>query len=79
MKAIQEIAHGANLGNLKSQPPFQARVTREQLNILRTLASDGLEQDQGFDILGIRATALALFEFEIGGDEVWDFKRTQSA
>ena len=39
----------------------------------------GLEQNQGFDILGFRATALALLELEIGGNAVGKFERAERA
>ena len=77
MKAAQETSHGTDLGKLEPQTPFQAAVATQQLNVLRTIPTDGLEQNQRFDIFGLRAAALALLESEIGGDQVGDFERTK--
>jgi len=62
MKAVQETSHRTDLGKLEPQTAFQALVAGQQLNVLRTITTDRLEQNQRFDIFGFRATALALLE-----------------
>src|SRR5437588_9067627 len=74
MKSLQETTHGTDLGKLEPQTSFQALVAGEQLDVLGTIAPEGLKQNQGFDIFGLRATTLALLEFEIGGDQVRNFE-----
>src|ERR1043166_111267 len=79
MKTVQESSQGTDLGKLEAQTAFQALIAGEQLNVLRTIATDRLEQNQRFDIFGLRAAALALLEFKVEADQVGNFEGTKRA
>jgi hypothetical protein len=79
MEAMEKRAHGSGFGQGKAQTAFQTIIARQQRHILGTIPTGGLEQDDAFDVLGVGATALALLEFKVGGDQVGNFQGPQGA
>ena len=79
VKAVQKGPQGRHLGQRKPQAPFQAGIPGQQLDVLRAVPADGLQEQEGFDELALGETALAAFEREIGGDQVGQMQRAEGA
>jgi hypothetical protein len=77
VEALEEGAHGGDSGEGVTQSPAQAGIVGKQAEVLGTIAGGGLEEDEEFDELGFGETASALFEGEVGLDEVGEFEGTE--
>jgi hypothetical protein len=79
MEAIEEGAHGTDLWKGVAQAPAQAGIVLEEAEVLGAITAGGEEEEEGLDELGLGETAGALFEGEVGLDDLGELEGAEGS